>query len=320
MIRNYFKYSVFFFCGATMTFLLLVKQIFVDDTPTKSDDYERRSNEIFDQSIFLNILNKYRISSSNMKYEELRPNKKLQDENLKSFTYGTQHNRYLIEHIRDVIEPPSGLPYNLSNPTADDHSQYKQGEYLYNYFKDKHQIGGTFIEAGAFDGEGLSNTLILEQKLNWTGLLIEPNPYNYRSIPYKNRKCHSINCCISTTTRASKLKMSNNGLISSIIEPNTKNFYPPGKKPTGFFTANCYPLYSIMVAANLMTLDLLSIDLEGVEFRVLQTIPWHLVDIKSVIIEVDHMHKEKYFLTKYMEEKNYKLQYVFPIDYFFVKI
>ena len=35
---------------------------------------------------------------------------------------------------------------------------------------------GFFIEAGAYDGEKLSNTLFFELKQSWTGLLIEPNP------------------------------------------------------------------------------------------------------------------------------------------------
>ena len=38
------------------------------------------------------------------------------------------------------------------------------------------QRGGFFIEAGADDGELLSNTLYLEFKRGWTGLLVEPNP------------------------------------------------------------------------------------------------------------------------------------------------
>ena len=35
---------------------------------------------------------------------------------------------------------------------------------------------GFFIEAGAYDGEEISNTLFFELKHGWTGLLIEPNP------------------------------------------------------------------------------------------------------------------------------------------------
>jgi hypothetical protein len=32
--------------------------------------------------------------------------------------------------------------------------------------------GGFFVEAGAFDGELYSNTLYLEMKKSWTGILV----------------------------------------------------------------------------------------------------------------------------------------------------
>ena len=35
---------------------------------------------------------------------------------------------------------------------------------------------GFFIEAGAYNGVELSNTLYFEKNLGWTGLLVEPNP------------------------------------------------------------------------------------------------------------------------------------------------
>ena len=38
---------------------------------------------------------------------------------------------------------------------------------------------GFFIEAGADDFLDGTNTLLLEEKYNWTGLLIEPNPIRF---------------------------------------------------------------------------------------------------------------------------------------------
>ena len=42
----------------------------------------------------------------------------------------------------------------------------------------------------------------------------------------------------------------------------------------------CFPLYSVLLAAGLTTLDLLSLDVEGIEYLVLNSIPWDKVDIK----------------------------------------
>ena len=53
------------------------------------------------------------------------------------------------------------------------YSQYKQEEFVLNYFKNK--TNGTFIELGGLDGIRHSNTYLLENKYNWNGLIIEPS-------------------------------------------------------------------------------------------------------------------------------------------------
>jgi hypothetical protein len=39
-----------------------------------------------------------------------------------------------------------------------------------------------FLEAGAFNGVTISNTLALEMKHKWTGLLIEPDPVAFEDM------------------------------------------------------------------------------------------------------------------------------------------
>ena len=47
----------------------------------------------------------------------------------------------------------------------------------------------------------------------------------------------------------------------------------------------CFPLYSVLLAAELTSLDdLLCLDVEGIEYLVLLTIPWHKVDIKVMLV------------------------------------
>ena len=46
---------------------------------------------------------------------------------------------------------------------------------------------GFFVEAGALDGEYLSNTLALEKR-GWTGMLVEPDSNNYQLLLKKHRK------------------------------------------------------------------------------------------------------------------------------------
>ena len=43
-----------------------------------------------------------------------------------------------------------------------------------------------------------------------------------------------------------------------------------------------------MAAAGNVTVNYLSLDIEGTELLVLQTIPWHLVDVEVITVETRH--------------------------------
>ena len=60
------------------------------------------------------------------------------------------------------------------------------------------QEKGFFIEVGGFDGETHSNTLDLERRHGWTGLLIEGGYKNIQILKTKHRKAWLLPNCVST--------------------------------------------------------------------------------------------------------------------------
>ena len=58
---------------------------------------------------------------------------------------------------------------------------------IFNYKKN-----GYFIDLAATDGIKINNTYLIEKKLNWKGICIEPNPKYYKELK-KNRNCIVIN-------------------------------------------------------------------------------------------------------------------------------
>lgn len=48
------------------------------------------------------------------------------------------------------------------------------------------------------------------------------------------------------------------------------------------YKAQCFPLYSMLIAVGRTQVDYFSLDIEGSELQVLKTIPWHKVDIKVI--------------------------------------
>merc|ERR1712183_923284 len=51
----------------------------------------------------------------------------------------------------------------------------------------------------------------------------------------------------------------------------------------------CFPLYSVLKALVNPTVHYLSLDVEGSEFQILKTIPFHEVDIKVINLEINHL-------------------------------
>ena len=52
-----------------------------------------------------------------------------------------------------------------------------------------------FVEAGAYNGEDLSNTLQLEAK-GWEGLLVEASPPLFQKLMLTQRKAWMANVCL----------------------------------------------------------------------------------------------------------------------------
>ena len=90
-----------------------------------------------------------------------------------------QDDPILIKILREYyISYPTELqrtitPYRL-NPSYI-YGQFRQADVVDRYYSGS-KYGGFFIEAGAHDGIGGSNTLRFELNPLWSGLLVEPNP------------------------------------------------------------------------------------------------------------------------------------------------
>jgi hypothetical protein len=117
-----------------------------------------------------------------------------------------QEDPILIEAIKAkhlVLPPPVDKLYNFKVKVPNVKGQYGQPQVVEEILKGK--TNGFFIEAGAYDGEALSNSLLFELQYNWTGLLVEPNPDNFEALQSKNRKAYLTDTCLSATNKATEV-------------------------------------------------------------------------------------------------------------------
>ena len=82
-------------------------------------------------------------------------------------------------------QPPSVLSFFTGNKDNNNNNNKiaKYGEQNQSAIIDAYlgqRRDGFFVEAGAWDGEYLSNTKFFEKERNWTGLLVEPNKAAFR--------------------------------------------------------------------------------------------------------------------------------------------
>jgi predicted ATP-dependent protease len=61
------------------------------------------------------------------------------------------------------------------------------------------------VECGAFDGEFGSNTLFMERKLQWKGILIEPDRKSFDKLLSKQRRSWALPVCLSTEPYPTKV-------------------------------------------------------------------------------------------------------------------
>ncbi|XP_072014519.1 protein Star-like [Amphiura filiformis] len=219
----------------------------------------------------------------------------------------TQDDPDLVDIVRRVfIQPPtaSHIPYALKNPELKDFSR-GQSAIIDKLFKNKRN--GFFVECGAFDGEGRSNSLFFERELGWQGLLIEADPANYYELLKRNRKSHHVNACLSVVSYPTKMRFNQAHNMGRVFKGEEEEKWAKSTNlKINTIQMQCFPLYTLMKAMGRTSIDFFSLDVEGSEMDVLKTIPFDKLDIKSITVEFIHGGPEsKQHLQTFFEDKGY---------------
>ncbi|XP_043470295.1 uncharacterized protein LOC122503701 isoform X2 [Leptopilina heterotoma] len=221
----------------------------------------------------------------------------------------SQRNKELIREVREnwIIEKPkhTNQNYSLKFPEVKDPSM-GQAEVIREIFSNAKN--GFFIECGAYDGETRSNTLNLERYFGWTGILIEADPINFAKMTLKNRNAYLSPTCLSITrypTVSSFLMADNIGRLHEIDDNPELTNSPDIAHKGKHINVQCFPLITYILALNRTSVDYFSLDIEGNEIQVLETIPFHLVDIKTLSVEYIHNTESKKYMIDLMKGNGY---------------
>lgn len=174
-------------------------------------------------------------------------------------------------------------------PESDYSSQNNQD--IYALFFNKFQPG-FFIEIGANDGFTFSNTVYLEERYSWKGILIEANPKYLESL---KKRVNSLVVNKAVFDSSGTIEFIDAGLYGGVKE-NIDTIHSRHTRDANIVSVPCDSLEKILDSFDGQipkVIDFISVDVEGVELLIVQQLIKLKYTIKCGVIEVNNRSKEK---------------------------
>lgn len=188
------------------------------------------------------------------------------------------------------------------------YSQYGEDVAAMNYFKGKK---GTFLDLGANDGITISNTYLFYLN-GWKGVLVEGSPFVFDKLKKNFENSDSIQClniCLSEREGFYDFYHNVNHDVNPNIDKNNMDILSTideksfeKSKTWGTFEKHkvfCHTFDVVMENSKYKTFDLISIDIEGLDYKVLKQIDLNKTKTNCVIIEHNNDEEEKNKILDY---------------------
>jgi len=177
-------------------------------------------------------------------------------------------------------------------------SQYRQDKFI-NWVVFNNKSDGFFVDIGAHDGVSLSNTYFFEKERGWKGVCFEPNPIVFNKL-CQNRNSINHNCCVGSddsivdfwqiegaAEMLSGIKIYyDKDHLSRINKENAVSGGTINEIKVPVKPLNSFPELQKKV------IDYVSLDTEGNELSVLQSIDFSELDIKTFSVENNYHNLE----------------------------
>lgn len=164
------------------------------------------------------------------------------------------------------------------------YGQLGEDKFVYERFFTRKR-NGVFLEMGAYDGVTYSNTKFFEDHMGWKGVLIEPVPEYAQKAQLNRPRSRVYNCAVTQSPNPVDIYM--NHAVSSVKDNTTQEYY------TGWHEGNNVQMIQvpsrrlddILHHARVTHIDFWSLDVEGSEYDVLQTMDWS-IPVSVICIEM----------------------------------
>ena len=145
------------------------------------------------------------------------------------------------------------------------------------FFSSSEFRGGnrTYMEIGAHDGVRESNSRFFDVCLGWNGLLVEPHPKNYERTVQLRPNAHHLGLAPSCMANET----------GTILFPEHMYTNAQVNEKGSTIEIHCGPLQYYLDALDIRHIDFWSLDVEGSELKVLETVDFDRTHIDVIIAE-----------------------------------
>lgn len=197
--------------------------------------------------------------------------------------------------------PLDGMENVSSHLYANDDLDAKLYEQIFCNACTESTVQSVYFEAGALDGEHASNTRLFEELLNFRGMLVEGHPRN--GVPlWANRGKSGRNIIINEAmcrTPGSITYQGHHGQgTAGVVEAMGKKYLSRfSGRMSAIYQTPCRSLGEMLrpvgePTGHFASIDLFSLDVEGSELTVLETMDWSL-PVRLFLIEMASVSKQQ---------------------------
>jgi FkbM family methyltransferase len=195
-------------------------------------------------------------------------------------------------------------------------SQGNEEEILNKIFSNK--IKGFYVDIGCYHPRRFSNTALLYNK-GWNGINIDANAKNLKLFNFFRKRDNNINALISDRSENLNYYYFNDSALNGVLSQSKVN----SLTDLGWKVIQVKNLVTIRLD-DLLTfyevpnnkIDLLDIDVEGHDLKVLKSINLNFYDVKVILIEIGENENE---ILEYLFKYNYYLYKREDRNCFFIK-
>jgi len=150
---------------------------------------------------------------------------------------------------------------------------------------------GFFVEFGAANGVDLSNTYLLEKTYGWKGILAEPAKVWHEELSANRSACIDVSCVWKVSNNIVKFNMVESAEFSTISGFGDGDHHRESRDNGVTYDVATISLNDLLKKYDApKQVDYLSIDTEGSEFEILNSVDFNDVDIS--IISCEHNFTE----------------------------